>query len=496
MVRPIPVALLLCFGLSSFQSFAQVTSPTGLGSGQANANYLAGLATFKDRQEAIRLNGIATRAQSALPSGATASNTFGTSLLKNTGSDLALQSKGSLTVGGRPLVIDVEAKLIKPSLVGALGRFAGKVIPILNVGVAMYDLTKELDGWGVEKDPVTGLPQFTKTEDGIECQSDCFEYTVANGWPFGAYQWSPSPAHAVNSWGATVANANTKYSFLSVNADKTIATIQVSTKSNIFDYSCMCISAPDTVSTIQRELWKRSIPPFNTSKIVPATKEEWAAEIGNSPTIAQSPKIGDLIRDLISSGEEIQTSPPSVTGPSTSPGTTSTTSNPDGSTSTTTTTNHFQYDGDNITHNTTSVVETCTGVGSCSTTSTTTTNPAPAPGDTPADKPEDEISVSDSPFGPIPELYTPKFPDGLVGVWTARKAEINGSSLATLTGVLLPPMSESGGTCPDWQIDLNMASYADYGSWNVAPPCWIWDFAKVIVIISSLLLARALVFGG
>ena len=457
--------------LFACQANSQTTSPGGVGSAAAAANYQAAVTSFKDRAESVRLNGIAARAQSALGSGGTAATTFGNLILKPSGtSDLALITKGNLSVGGRPLVIDVEAKVIKPSLLGALGRFAGKVLPILGTGVALYDLTKELQDWRVKSDP-QGVPVFEKLDktEGEVCTSNCQEY-------WGGDTWYTSHVTACTAYAQSL---GTKFLY------------QDSAPGGPTSYRCeFKWGGSWTFHTVPA----RVIPPYDTSseEWKPESKESWASEVGKKLGDLPISKVANLIRDALQSGETVELEPPSVTGPASSPGTTSTTTNPDGSTSTTTTTNHFQYDGDNITHNTTTVTNTCVQSGSCSTTSTTTTN-------TPPDKSDDsekDISVSDKSFGDIPELYKPKFPDGLTGVWTTRKAELNNSSLSSLVGVLMPPMSEAGGTCPNWQIDLDLAGFAAYGSWNVAPPCWIWDFAKAIVIISALVLARALVFGG
>lgn len=105
-----------------------------------------------------------------------------------------------------------------------------------------------------------------------------------------------------------------------------------------------------------------------------------------------------------------------------------------------------------------------------------------------------QSSATDTPLPAQPKLYEPEFPDGLAGVWETRKAELTASPLLSIVPSLMPNVG-GGGTCPNWNIDLDVG-IGNYGVHNVAPPCWLWDVAKAIVIISSLLLARALVFGG
>jgi len=96
---------------------------------------------------------------------------------------------------------------------------------------------------------------------------------------------------------------------------------------------------------------------------------------------------------------------------------------------------------------------------------------------------------------PIPKLYERKYPNGMEGIWDDYGAQIKQTSLFSLAGKLMPSISD-GGVCPTWPLNLDLADWAAYGTHDVAPPCWIWDVAKAILIFSALLLARALIFGG
>lgn len=335
------------------------------------ANYDAAVASYKARAEAIRVNRIATRAQSALPSGTSAVNTFGNLALKNAGNnDLSLVTKGSLSLGGKPLVIDVESKISKPSLVGALGRFAGKVIPVLNTGVAIYDLTKELDRWAVEQDSVTKVPKFSQVVDGLSCQSNCFEYQGRNNFdlPY------------VGDW------------MVDFHAAALQACMDVHRQRVSFDCSTMVISADNSSWTVWGnayygtqdqstggQIGKREVLPYNTSKIESRSPEQWAEAISNDSSAIASLQIGDLIRDALASGEQILVDSPVLTGPAVLPGTTSTTSNSDGSTSTVTTSHQLTYQGDNIIDNVTTVTNNCVSSGACSSSTTTTENKSPDP---------------------------------------------------------------------------------------------------------------------
>lgn len=164
--------------------------------------------------------------------------------------------------------------------------------------------------------------------------------------------------------------------------------------------------------------------------------------------------------------------------------------NPDGSiqhsersTTTTTTTTGTDSNGNPITSSTTST--------------TTTDTPATPPQDSGSSgsDSDDEGTPTDTPFPPIPKLYDQKYPNGLKGVWNDKKDQLMGSPIGQLINVLLPNIGD-GGQCPSWQIDLSFSAWADFGVHDISVPCWVWEFARLCVIVGSLLLARALIFGG
>ena len=103
-------------------------------------------------------------------------------------------------------------------------------------------------------------------------------------------------------------------------------------------------------------------------------------------------------------------------------------------------------------------------------------------------------AISDAALPAPPVLYVPKYATGLVGVWNTGKASLLATPLGSLTAQLMPAGFASG-TCPTFMLPVNVG-FRDFGTFDVAPPCWVWDFGKAIIIISALLLARALIFGG
>lgn len=96
---------------------------------------------------------------------------------------------------------------------------------------------------------------------------------------------------------------------------------------------------------------------------------------------------------------------------------------------------------------------------------------------------------------PIPELYKQKYPDGPAAVWDARIADLKKAPITGLARQLMPNVGD-GGSPPSWPIDLDLGAVGNFGMHDLAPPAWLWSVLKAITILSALLLARALVFGG
>jgi hypothetical protein len=128
----------------------------------------------------------------------------------------------------------------------------------------------------------------------------------------------------------------------------------------------------------------------------------------------------------------------------------------------------------------------------------TDTSPTPIPEPTgatsPDNKPEETATAPNDPALPaVPDLYTRKYPDGIAGVWTARKAEILGGPIFTFLASLVPSIGDGG--CPSFSLGSGSVLGIEVGgALNV--PCGVWTFARLVMIISALLLARRLIFGG
>lgn len=228
-------------------------------------------------------------------------------------------------------------------------------------------------------------------------------------------------------------------------------------------------------------------------------KKDMPASLDDIAPYMQKRPEPNIVSDLFDKGMDLPLGTPTVTGPATTPGTseTKTENKSDGSTvtTTTTTTNNYKTEGDTITKtNTTTntVVNTCNAQGACTTETSSNVTVTPDAAET---EKEPETPPTDNPLSEVPDLYERKYPDGMEGVWNTYKDQLKNTSLGTLASKLMPNIPD-GGTCPQWPINLDMAQWAAFGTHDVAPPCYIWGIAKAILVVSALLLARALIFGG
>jgi len=160
-------------------------------------------------------------------------------------------------------------------------------------------------------------------------------------------------------------------------------------------------------------------------------------------------------------------------------------------TTTETKTQNLSYDKNTVTSNT--VTNTTTNITNNVTNQTTNINNSNKTETTSQDPPKADFAT-DTPLGDLPKLYERKYPDGLSGIWDLKSQQLKQTQIVSFANQLLPQFN--GGSCPSWTIDLELASWANFGVQNVSPDCAVWDWARIIILVSALILARALVFGG
>lgn len=179
-------------------------------------------------------------------------------------------------------------------------------------------------------------------------------------------------------------------------------------------------------------------------------------------------------------------------GPSsvTEQGPTSTTTSPAG---TTTTTGNTRYDityGDNYYDYRTTKTTIVTKPDG---TTETTTETEPETEEPREEEQEPEGTFTDSPLPQIEPFYDPIYKVGLGGVWQQRMAEVDNSPFIDFMHSFVPSFASS---CPAFALGFNIASWANYGTVSFWSLCWIFDFIKVVMLVTAAFLCRALIFGG
>lgn len=173
---------------------------------------------------------------------------------------------------------------------------------------------------------------------------------------------------------------------------------------------------------------------------------------------------------------------------------------PDGSTSTTTTEETTVCGPSSC--NTTITTSVSSGGSTQTSTETTTTSKDAFCKANPSDRNCTGSASGDTPGSSgaqgtpgVPSLYEQKYPNGIAGVWTAKKNALLATPLGQLSTSLMPNIP-AGGSLPAWTLNLDLGGSWDFGSHDVAPSAQVWEWAGIFIIIGALLLARALIFGG
>lgn len=146
-----------------------------------------------------------------------------------------------------------------------------------------------------------------------------------------------------------------------------------------------------------------------------------------------------------------------------------------GTTTTTTTTNNISTGG------TTVNVTSCTGGNCTSSTQETALEEDPTEG---APSAGTLSTVGDL---AIDDTRT------IQSVWDTRKAAIMATPLMSLASSLTSFPGGSG-SCPAWAVTGSVFGVSAGGS--ISPPCWIWGVLRAFLLLTSLFVARRLIFGG
>lgn len=113
--------------------------------------------------------------------------------------------------------------------------------------------------------------------------------------------------------------------------------------------------------------------------------------------------------------------------------------------------------------------------------------------DKPEEEPEPEYTFQDSELPGVEPFYTQKYPDGLEGVWNQKRQEFEDSEFMSFLGGFVPSFS---GSCPSFGLQFNIASWANFGSFDFFSLCYVFEFIKIILMVTTVFTCRALIFGG
>lgn len=396
---------------------------------------------------------------------------------------------GSLALpAGARLPITATAK-VSNLAVASLVKKALPLIPYLGTGVALYEFAKELSFTlrGISDGLVV-----TKTDPLICTVAPCYSYTVSTSMGGGPTYASGSSACGYYV-GRNVPGQGYGWTALS----------------STFSAPNNCLINPSVSPSYYQAyalLTLKTVVPAPSAD-VPSSIESLADAIASSSGWPSGSSVSQAVVDAAQvTGQQIPTDQPSITGPASVAGPVSVSSTPyqDMVKKSTKASNYdctyvqgaTVIEGGSaictersVTTDELTKIDPATGT---KTTTTTTSEDATKPADIPKD--QEQASASDTPLPSQPTLYKRQYPDGLTGVWTAKKASLTSSPLIQLTTSLQPTISAPSGY-PSWPIPFVIGS-KNWGTFDVSPAPYIWDFLKVCTILGALFLARALIFGG
>jgi hypothetical protein len=389
-----------------------------------------------------------------------------------------------LPVGGVNVPVSATTNVAKDAIVGGVVGLATGGLLGGAIGVAMPLTQAWLDQSSLRVNPVSAAPERNPS-GACGVLATCERWRAeSNGW-------------RVEGWGKADACAATVGKSV-IDGSQTV----VVTSSAIFG-AAVCgfgytrsngtVVAPGAGAGVTMTY---QVLPTPSPTWEPATPQQVRdALYKNDPPPA-------IIDELSKYGNIIWPGPASVTGPAAVTGPKTTTNSTSGNQSTQTnsqTSTPLSYNGASVTAGnattTTTSTTTTTNADGTTSTATSTSSTTTTAGTEAAPQSTEEGTPSDTALPPVPSLYTRKYPNGMEGIWSDYSAQMKGTSLVSLVGKLMPNVG-NGGSCPTWPINLDLAQWAAFGTYDVAPPCWIWDVAKAILILSALLLARSLIFGG
>lgn len=329
---------------------------------------------------------------------ATAANASSLSFPPPANGPVYAQSTQSLNVGdGKSVPVTVRSRPSPAAIGKAVGNFAAKVVGVLTIGKALYDLCNEL-GYNCARATETGPITFTKPDPTACTVGPCYYYRVYN-YNGGNFEDVFTSLSAAQSWW----ESRIQKSNLAAGNPPIVFTWNRNGDSWIACENGGCYYAGGVQAFAQRAP--------DTAVSQPATLQDLADAIAAKSGWPSSSAITRVLPEAIAAGEPLPLpSPYQITGPSEVLLPPSITSWPDGSTVTDTRKKNLSYGPDSVTVTDTST-KTQTAPNGVTTPVSTTTVGQPLPSQPTTAAATPEIQTCGYPGGPackIDETGTPE----------------------------------------------------------------------------------------
>lgn len=267
---------------------------------------------------------------------------------------------------GNRVPVSGSARMNAAGVAGPLGRFAAKVLGPLAVGIALYDLAKEL-GFSLGRD-AAGNTTYGKESSNCDYSGGGASYVTGNGTTTSYATWNDQ----IQNYGKPT-SVTWRVEYQEVRS-KTPGGEQ-----------CQMLGRRVYTSVNFTEAWSSwaSKPVLQTVTVTPQTNQDFVDAIAARSGWPAASAVSQALADAsAATGETLKVDPATVTvtGPATSPGTTSTSTDAvKNETTTTSTTNNHTYAGDTITTNVITTTNTVNNSTGATVTNITESHPAPAP---------------------------------------------------------------------------------------------------------------------
>jgi hypothetical protein len=420
-----------------------------------------------------------------VPAGTATARTIGGTIASDAvaGSPVFRTVENATLAGGRTIPVTVVNGVTKLEAAAAIGRFAAKFNVPLTIGVGLYDLAHDL-GFVISR-KADGSPGIDVAGTTLYDNLAYFNAIPAcvgmghSGFATATAACADAASVAANTCAPAANPPNHTYTVISSAATGA---------------SCNYVSrdtyVPTGASTTNNSTFTLGVTDNSGAAGLQALQDKIAQQSGWPDSSMRT------LADSVNSGQKVSVAAPTVTGPASVPGATTTKTETglvdpaNGKTGNVTTTTNTVYNNTYQTNNVTvSQVDSSSKVwnyADATTRTETTTDNKPAP---------DVAAASDSALPDQPTLYTKKYSDGPTGVWNTQVALIKATPLFALPGQLAPTSLGDTHSCPKWTLNLNVG-ISNFGNQDASIPCYVWPFLRFCIIVSALFLARSLIFGG